>query len=148
MVMLALVCVVGVIVGIVFYKGNALDADSRAYVDRAVPAITASWDKDALLARITPELRQSLKSGQVTALFAQFSRLGPLVKYEGAKGQANMACRIGSGGTVSAAYVAKADYQNGAAAIRVLLVKHGGDWFIQGFHVDPEPTRRRPGGGA
>ena len=33
------VAVIGV--GILFYKGNALDAESKAFVDRAVPAIVA-----------------------------------------------------------------------------------------------------------
>ena len=143
---LAVIVLVGVFVGVIVYKGNALDADSRAYVDHAVPAITASWDKEQLLTRVTPELRRSLKPGQMTAVFTQFSRLGPLVKYEGAKGEANMAYKIGSGGSVSAAFVAKAVYRNGPATTGILLIKHGADWLIRGCHVDPDPTDRLGGG--
>ncbi len=137
-VMLVLIVAVGVGIGLAFYNGRKLDAQSRAFVDRAVPAITAHWDKEQLRKRASAELRQTLKPGELTGLFGIFSsRLGPLIKYERAKGQANMSYMIGSGGKVSAAYVAKGLYEKGAATIRILLVKRGGRWLIQGFHVGP-----------
>ncbi|MGH7091773.1 MAG: hypothetical protein ACREE4_15340 [Stellaceae bacterium] len=137
---LVVIVVAGVGVGVAFYKGSRLDAESRAFVDGAVPAITAHWNKEQLRKRASPQLLQSLKPGQLTALFAMFSRLGPLIEYEGAKGQARMFYKIGSGGTVSASYVAKARYRNGSAAIKILLIEQGRDWLIQGFHIDLPPS--------
>jgi hypothetical protein len=127
---------VGVGLGIFIYKGRGLDAESKAYVAAAVPAITAGWSQQELLKRASPELRDSIKPGQLTALFGLFSRLGPLVSYEGATGEANMSYFTGTGGTVSATYVAKAKYQNGEAVIRIVLLKRDGQWMIQNFHLD------------
>ena len=135
---LVAICVVaaGVALGIVVYKGRALDAESKTYVDSAVPAITANWNQEELLKRATPELRNSIRPGQLTALFEAFSRLGTLVTYEGATGQANMTYFTGTGGAVTATYVAKAKYQNGEATIRIVLLKQDGQWFIHNLHID------------
>ena len=129
-------------VGVLVWHGRALDAESKAYVDGVVPAITAHWDKEALLDRATPELRASITANQISALFDNLSRLGPLVEYEGATGDANMSYYTGKGGQVSATYQAKARYQNGEATLRLLLLKRDGEWRIQGFHVDGKPGSR------
>jgi hypothetical protein len=126
-------------VGILAYRGNALDAESKAFVDGTVPAITASWSKQLLLDRATPELRQSVKPEQLTALFETVSRLGPLLEYEGATGQSYMGYNVGSGGIVSAIYIAKARFQNGDATFRLVLMKRDGNWMIHNFRVDPTP---------
>ena len=139
---LTLIAVVAVGIGVVVlvYKGNALDSESKAFVDSAVPAIVANWSKAQLLDRASPELRHSLEPGQLTALFDKLSRLGPLVEYEGAKGQSTISYFTGSGGSISAFYVAKARFKNGSATFRILLTKRPGRWTIQGFHVDPAPS--------
>jgi hypothetical protein len=139
---LALVIIVaaGVGVGVLVYKGNALDAESKAFVDSAVPAIAANWSKEQLLDRATPELRDSIKPEQFRSVFAAVSQLGPLVEYEGATGEANMSYMAGSGGAVSASYVAKVRFKEGEATIRIVLVKRDGRWMINGFHIDPSPS--------
>ena len=65
------------------------------------PAIAAHWSKDELLDRATPELRATVKLGELTALFDALSQFGPMVEYEGATGQATMAYVAGSGGAIS-----------------------------------------------
>ena len=126
----------GIGVGVLVHRGSALDAQSKAYVDNAVPAITAGWSKQQLLSRAAPELRATLRPGQLSSLFANLSRLGSLVRYEGATGGSNVSFVLGAGKTVTAAYVAKARFQNGTADIRLALVKEKGRWQIDGFHVD------------
>lgn len=126
----------GIGVGVLIYKGNSLDAASKAFVDRAVPAIAASWNKEQLLDRATPELRASVKPEDWRALFDAVSQLGPLVEYQGATGEANMSYMAGAGGSVTASYVAKAKFKGGIATIRIALVKRDGRWMISGFHVD------------
>ncbi len=133
---LVIIVAAGIGVGVVVYKGNALDAESKAFVDSAVPAIAASWSKDQLLDRATPELRANVKPEELRALFDAVSQLGPFVAYEGATGQANMAYMTGSGSAVSASYVAKAKFKDGTATVRILLLKRDGRWMISGFHVD------------
>jgi hypothetical protein len=49
--------------GVFFYQGHALDAESKAFVDSAVHAIAATWSKQQLLDRATPELRENVKPG-------------------------------------------------------------------------------------
>jgi len=129
----------GIGLGVLAYKGHALDAESKAFVDSAMPAITATWSERQLLDRATPELRASVKPEELEALFDRLSQLGPLVEYEGAKGEATMSYMVGSGGVVSASYVAKARFQNGAAIFRIALMKRDGRWLIHNFHVDPAP---------
>jgi hypothetical protein len=135
--------VAGIIgLGVVVYEGRALDAESKAFIDSAVPAISATWSKQQLLDRATPELRASVKPEALNALFDGLSRLGPLMEYEGAKGDATMSYMAGSGSTVSASYVAKARFQNGAAIFRIALRKRDGRWMIHNFHVDSAPGSR------
>ena len=133
---------VGVGLGVALIKGKALDAESKAFVDSAIPAIAATWSKQELLDRATPELRDIAKPEQLNAVFDRLSQLGPLVKYEGATGQATMSYMLGSGSTVAASYVAKAQFQNGGATFRVVLRKREGRWMIYNFHVDPVPGNR------
>ena len=141
----ALVVVVAsaIAIGVAAYRGNALDAESKAFVDAAVPAIASGWNKQELLDRATPELREMAKPEQLAALFDALSRLGPIVEYEGAKGDATMAFTSGSGGTVSAKYEAKAQFKNGTAIFRIVLMKRDGRWMIHNFQVDPAPTEKR-----
>ncbi|GEP61659.1 hypothetical protein [Reyranella soli] len=140
------VAVIAVGIGVVAYKGNALDTESRAFVDNAVSAIAGTWTKQQLLERATPELREKTKPQELTALFDTLSRLGPLVEYEGATGQATMSYMTGSGGGISASYVAKARFRNGGASFRIGLVKRDDQWMINSFYVDlvpPEQPGRR-----
>lgn len=133
---LVVIVAAGVGVGVLIYKGNSLDAESKAFVDSAAPAIAASWNKEQLLDRATPELRASVKPEDLRSLFDAVAQLGPLVRYEGATGEANMSYMTGSGSSVSASYVAKATFRGGTATIRFALLKRDGRWMISGFHVD------------
>jgi hypothetical protein len=121
--------------GVVIYKGHALDAESHAFVDRVVPTIAAGWNAEQLFDRATPELRTSVKPAELTALLNAVGQLGPLVEYQGAKGDANLSYIAGAGGSVTASYVAKAKFRDGTASIQIALVKRDGRWLISGFYV-------------
>ena len=133
---LIVIIAAGVGLGVAVYKGNALDAESKGFVNEAVPAIAANWSREQLLERATPELRESANPEQMRTLFDAVSQLGSLVEYQGASGNASMAFAAGSGSAVTASYVAKAKFINGAATIRIVLLKRDGRWKINGFHVD------------
>src|SRR5258708_2836019 len=112
--------------GIIVYEGHMLDAESKTYVDSAVPAIAAHWSKDELLDRATPELRATVKPSEMKALFDALSQFGPMLEYEGAIGQAMMSYMGGSGGAISASYVARAKFRSGSAIFRIVLLKRDG----------------------
>jgi hypothetical protein len=134
-----IVLVAGVGLGVVIYKGRGYDADSKAFVDSAIPAIAANWSKQQFLDRAAPELRARVKADELAALFDRFAQFGPLVSYEGATGQASMSYVAGAGGTVSASYTAKAHFKNGIATFRIGLLTRNGHWVIRDFYVSPEP---------
>ena len=139
----AIACVLAflILVGVVAYRGHALDVESHAFVDSAVPAITAGWNTDQLLALAAPELRETVKPEQVRASFDAFShQLGPMLEYEGATGDALMSYTPRSGGLVKASYLARAKFGVGTAAIWITLIKRDGQWMISGFRVDATPT--------
>lgn len=133
------ILVSGAGLGVFFYKGNALDAESKSFVDDAVPAIAATWSKQQFLDRAAPELQARVKPEELNALFERFSRLCPLAEYQGARGEAAMSYMAGTGSTVSASYVAKARCQNGSAMFRIGLVKRDGRWMIRDFRLDTVP---------
>jgi hypothetical protein len=124
----------------VLHEGHALDAESKAYVDTAVPAIVSDWNEKQLLDRATPEFLGSVTPAEVKAQFGRFSRVGHLVEYQGATGEAVLRYNLVLRGTVSASYIAKGRFQNGDAVLRILLSKRGGRWLIQGFQVDAKPS--------
>lgn len=144
--LLVLVVAGGIAIRVVAYKGNALDRESKAFVDAAIPAIAANWRREQLLERATPELRDNAKPEDLRRLFDALSRLGALLEYEGATGEALMSYVAGSGSTVSATYTAKARFQNGGASFRVVLLKRDDRWMIHNFHVDPLPGAKASGG--
>lgn len=135
--LVAVLVVLGVGVFFILRAGQGLDAESRAYVDDAVIAISAHWDKRELAQRASPDLRLKLKPGEIDALFEAFATgLGPLVEYRGATGQATVVANIGGGTVRSANYLGNARYQKGDAEIRIGLVKIDGRWMIQNFYVN------------
>jgi hypothetical protein len=124
-------------------QGRALDRASKAYVADSVTAIAAHWDADEFFKREGPELRARVKPGDIRALFdAAKSALGPLVEFRGSQGEAEIAV-LDSKHRVSARYIARGRFQGGEAEIKLLLVKQGDDWMIEGFHINSTALMRR-----
>ena len=115
---------VGIMVGVLFYKGAGLDRESAAYVDDAIVSIGAHWNKDELLSRAGPEFKKATGTEQLASFLDALSgALGPLVDYDGAKGQAYVQMILNSGTTITAVYTAKAKFQKGVAEFKVTLIK-------------------------
>jgi hypothetical protein len=66
-------------IGIIFVatKGAALDKESKAYADSAIPAIINTWSEKELLDRASPEFKKATTIDQLDRLFRWFSSLGP-----------------------------------------------------------------------
>lgn len=134
--------------GLLAYKGSELDAESRAFIDGAVPVIVAHWNRQELLDRATHELRANADPEQLRTMFDALSRLGRLVEYGGATGQAIAAYIAGGESTVSGRYVARARFEGGSATFRIGLLKRDGHCLIHSFHVDPAGNGSPSGRGA
>jgi hypothetical protein len=125
-------------IGIAFFaiKGSALDKESKAYADSAIPAIVTTWSEKELLDRASPEFKKAVAIDQLDRLFRAFATLGRLQKCEPAQGQSVMSATTQSGKRISGQYTTKATFEKGEATIKLGLIKHGDQWQILGFHVD------------
>ena len=133
---LILIVGVGVLIGVTAYRGFALDKESARYVDDALVTITAHWNKNELLSRASPQFKKAANADQLASFFdAVSSALGPLVDYEGSKGQATIKTMVGSGTSITAVYKARAKFQKGTAEFTLTLVKIDDTWMIEGFHI-------------
>jgi hypothetical protein len=107
---------------------------ARAYVDTAVPAITAHWDVGELTARADPELLRQNNDAKLKMLFVELSTLGPLQAYQGAALQSTYVQSMTGAGTATAAhYVATAHFAHGDARIDLIVVRHDAGWHILNF---------------
>ncbi len=121
------------------YKDPGLDRESQLYADAAILAVVKTWDKDALMKRGSIELSAAARSQvDLDEVFERWRALGPMVKYNGATGQANVIFSFETGKIVTALYVATAVFLHGSAQIKIGLVKRGG-WQVASFDVDPRP---------
>ena len=126
--------------GLGFYilarSGSALDTASKAYTQDAVVAIAAHWDATELWKRASPRLRQVADYDKMRGLMTSAERaLGTLRGLRATEGQSMIAVNT-MRTAVSAQYVATASFDRGDARFRVLLVRNGDGWLIEGFHVD------------
>ncbi|WP_266158251.1 hypothetical protein [Dyella silvatica] len=135
---LLLILIIAVMVGIVAYQGNRLDASSKTYVEANVKPVVATWSKDELLKRASPQLREILGKDpdQVDRLFAKLAKLGPLKSLSEPKGQSLVSVNTGSGKVVSASYTETGEFENGHADFNIRLVQIEGQWRFFGFYVN------------
>jgi len=133
---LALIVLGGIGIALVAIRGTALDKESRAYADSAIPAIVTGWSEKELLDRASPEFKKAVTIDQLDRLFRWVSSLGQLRKCEPAEGQAIMSATTETGKVTSGQYTAKATFEKGEATIKLGLIKHGDQWQILRFYVD------------
>jgi hypothetical protein len=133
---LAIILLGAIGIAFVAVRGNALDKESKAYADAAIPAIVTGWNEKELLDRASPELRKAATQQQLDQMFHWFSSLGRFQKCEPAQGQALMSATTQSGKTISAQYTSKATFEKGEATIKLGLIKHGDQWQVLSFYVN------------
>lgn len=135
------------VVAVVAVKGRGLDKESKGYADNIIVAIVSNWNERALLDQASPEFLNACPATCTDTLFNQAGKLGALARYLGSKGQANINVSIGKGTIITATYIARATFANGAASIKLDIVKRDGTWRILGFfvHLDSVPSVRGAG---
>lgn len=118
----------------------ALDRQSKAYVDAAIPAIITNWNEKQLLDRASPEFKQKVTKQQFDELFHKLRGFGHLKKCEPAEGHVGTIATTQDTKQIGAEYSANATFEKGAAIIDIELIKHGDQWQIVGFFVKPPKT--------
>jgi hypothetical protein len=127
----------------VYVLGKRLDRESHLYVDAALQAITANWDVRELQKRASPELDSSLDYDEAEQYFKELRKLGSLVVYKGAVGESTITVSARYLYEITADYTAEVEYETGSMQIQVTLIKHGRQWRILDFRVDPEEFSER-----
>jgi hypothetical protein len=135
LVLLIIILLVAAGIGYIAMRGSALDKESKAYADAAIPAIITTWSEKELLDRASPEFKQAASPQQLDQMFRWVSSLGRLQKYDPPQGQSLMSMTSQSGKTVSAQYTTKATFEKGDATVALGLIKHGDQWQILRFDV-------------
>ncbi|HUD81935.1 MAG TPA: hypothetical protein VMQ67_00465 [Candidatus Saccharimonadales bacterium] len=139
-----LVVVVAVGIAIVAVKGNALDKESKRYVDAAIPAIVSQWDITEIQKRASAEFKAAVNDENLEKLVRMFRRLGKFKAYDGAKGDANISVTSDHGKVISAAYVGSAEFETGPAEIKMSLIKHGDQWQLLGIQINSKVFFEQP----
>jgi hypothetical protein len=134
----AIVLLLIIAVAFMAYTGRGLDQESKAYADDAVVAIASQWNEQDLTDRASPQFMATVKDpADLDRVVGVWRTLGPLKKYDGSKGEANI--NLGSGGrTITAVYVARVEFDHNSARIKISLTKSDGAWKILGFYVAPD----------
>jgi hypothetical protein len=132
-----------IILGVIFISiaartGSKLDAESKAYVDRIVPLIVASWDPKELLNNASPELLKVAPSDKLDSMFKMFAeKLGGYKEYKGSKGD-SLVNITPQGKTITAAYITQVAFDKADATVKIRVIKHGEKWQVLEFYVDSQ----------
>jgi hypothetical protein len=133
----AVLLIAGVIgFAIIAMKGNALDKESKAYVDQVTPIILANLNKETLFKYASDELKKSASPEDFDKIFTWFTKLGQFKEYKGSKGQANISVTTEKGKQITGVYQAQAGFEKGPATINITTIKKGDKWQIIGFHIN------------
>jgi len=68
---LALIVLVAIGIAFIAVKGTALDKESKAYADSAIPAIVTTWSEKELLDRASPEFKKAVTKISSMGCFAR-----------------------------------------------------------------------------
>ncbi len=136
----AIFAVLLILIALLVIKSLALDRESKAYADTAVKAIVSDWNEQALFDRASSDFMKVSTHEQVDSLFARLRVLGRMTRYADSKGSSSIFFNTTRKElTVTAVYLASANFEHGSAQIKITLVKRGGSWKILGFFVQGKP---------
>ena len=133
----AVLIIVGV-VGFIFMAitGTALDKESKAYVDDVTPKILSNLDKETLFKYSSDELKSSATSEEIDKIFSWFSKLGKFKEYKGSAGSSYVNYIVGKGKQTLGYYTAQAEFENGPATIKIIVIKKDKRWQVLQFNIN------------
>jgi len=97
----------------------------------------STFSKDDLVKISTVTLQNNLNGNDDNFVFSKLKQLGQFQKYEGSKGEANIAVQFTKDRLeITAFYVASAVYQHGTIQAEVRLIRTGAQWQIDALTFD------------
>ena len=122
-----------------------LNSESQRYADEAMIAVASNWNEQALLDRGSEELLEAAQFQiDLDAQFGRWRALGPMVRFNGLKGEVAVNFSLQTGKLTTALYFGSADFARGRASLAVGLVKRADRWQVASFRVTPIFERRNP----
>ncbi len=139
-VFLALIVFGTIGLGVVLFTNGDLDGESKAYVEATVPPILSSWSVEKLKEASSAEMLNALanKPGLIEQVFEKLSTLGALKNFHDVVGEANVLVTPQDGKTVTANYTAKADFEGGAATVKIRLIQVNEEWKLLYLNVNSD----------
>lgn len=117
--------------------GNILDVSSQEFVDINMGNFFSTFSKDDLVKISSVALQDKMNNNDGNFIFIKLKQLGQFQKYEGSKGEANIAVQFTKGRLeITAFYVASAVCQNGTVQAEVRLIRTGTQWQIDALTFD------------
>jgi hypothetical protein len=117
--------------------GNTLDVSSQEFVNINMGNFFSTFSKDDLVKVSTVALQDNLNNNDANFVFSKLKRAGQFQKYEGSKGEANIAIQFTKARLeITAAYAASAVFRNGTVQAEVRLIRTGTQWQIDAINFD------------
>jgi len=127
-----------------YFNTESLAKESETYLDNVIPRVFTSWDPEALLHQLVPELHPGeAQNRNIRMSFAlQAKRFGFMKTYEFKGNEAIERYKnleyFRHGDTI---YVftnfAEAIFEKSSASLRIITIKREGRWCILGLKIDP-----------
>lgn len=118
-------------------QGKAYDKESKAYVDKVVPAIFDDWNTDELYKYTSSEFESVTKKSEAEYVMGVSKKyLGKLKVYQGSQGESLTFINNTDGKKVWGEYVSSVVYEKGRAQILITLTYKDKEWSIYRFRVE------------
>jgi hypothetical protein len=116
-------------------NAQALNNEAQRYADSAMKAIAATWDRQEILKRVSPEFNAVVAPEDLDKLILAYRRLGAFMWCDTPSGSVRILTTTSQGKTITGVYVAKAEFRTGPATITLSIIKHGDQWQINQINV-------------
>lgn len=135
----AILIIVIIAVALFIPRALKLDREATSYIQDVAPKIVEQWNAQELVDRATPELLSAAKSrDELDRLFIMFRQLGRLKHLDTPKGAVTSGAFSGTGPVTIGNYTAAAEFEHGAATMRIQLRRVGDMWKINGFYINSD----------
>jgi hypothetical protein len=133
---LALLVMGAGIFGYAAIQGQKLDAESKIYVEAALPRVLADMSAANFLSFMDPADRAKMNAGAFDRFASDIrQRLGRFQSYDDLKGDSFQMYST-SGPNITARYLVRCQFEKGAVTATVTVRKAGENWSLMGVHFD------------
>lgn len=117
-----------------------LNEESQKFVDQAIPSLTRTWNPIESKDLFVKAVRDSINNENMKATFSSLNALlGPILVYNGSKGEAGIHLSVWGTKWTSAEYTGSGNFKNGYGVVRVELRVENGFWKVASFNAYLKP---------